>query len=159
MNWTKVMLVTVLLTMPLSRTQAQDKVLTKGEKVDEVMDLDRKLSHAMEKNNIEMIDKHTADHYMMIDPVGNVWGKKKSIEFLKSKGIVYESIKDSDVKARIYGHTAVLTGLADVKGKMKDHDINGEYRWTRVYALMDGRWQCVTEHLTFVSHPEKLKKK
>jgi len=159
MKRTSLILLALLIAGPLSRAQAQDQVVTKGEKIDEVKKLDHKLSHAMEKGDIALLEKHMSEHYMMIDPTGNAWGKKKCVEFMKSKSIVYDSIKDRDVKARIYGSTAVVTGLAEIKGKMKDHDISGEYRWTRVYAMLDGHWQCVTEHLTFVQDPEKLKKK
>jgi ketosteroid isomerase-like protein len=158
MKQTILILLAMLIAGPLSRAQAQDKVVTKGPQVEEVKKIDHHLSRAMEKGDIELIDKHTADHYMLIDPVGNVHGKKKSLAFIKDKKVTYDSIKDSDVKTRIYGQTAVLTGLAEIKGKTEKHDISGEYRWTRVYAMLDGRWQCVTEHLTFVHDPEKLKK-
>ena len=159
MKRTGLILLALLIAGPLSRAQAQDNVVTKGEKIEEVKKLDHMLAHAIEKGEFDLLEKHLAEHYMIIDPTGNVWGKKKSLDFIKSKSITYDSIKDTDVKARIYGSTAVVTGLAEIKGKTKDHDISGEYRWTRVYAVLDGHWQCVTEHLTYVTHPDKLKKK
>jgi ketosteroid isomerase-like protein len=152
MKRTVVILVAVVFMLPVARAQAQDKA-------EEVKKLDRKLSEAILKGDFELLDRHTAEHYMLIDPIGNVWGKKKNLEAMKSKMITFESIKDSDVKCRVFGETAVITGLAEVKGRSKDHDINGEYRWTRVYNMSDGRWQMVTEHLTHVTNPEKLKKK
>lgn len=155
---TALVLLAAAIAIPAPAARAQDKTGGK-EKIDEVKELDHKLSQAILKGDFDMLDKHTAEHYMMIDPLGNVWGKKKNIEFIKSKKVTFDSIKDTDVKARVYGNTAVVTGLAEVKGKAPEHDINGEYRWTRVYTMMDGRWQCVTEQLTYVTDPSKLKKK
>jgi ketosteroid isomerase-like protein len=158
MKRTVMVLLAVLVAMPLSRAQAQDKA-AQMQKAEEIKKLDRKLCEAMEKGDADTIDRSTAEHYMLIDPTGNVWGKKKSLEAFKDKTVTFESIKDSDVKVHVYGDTAVITGLAAIKGKAKDHDINGEYRWTRVYNFSNGNWLCVTEHLTFVLNPEKLKKK
>ena len=67
--------------------------------------------------------------------------------------MVFESIKDSDVKVQLYGDSAVLTGRTDIKGKEKSQDISGAYRWLRVYVKRDGRWQVVAEQVTRMARP------
>ena len=123
-------------------------------RADEVKKLDAKISEAIMKGDTKFIDHHTADDYVVIDPVGSVWTKAQNLEHLKSN-VKFESIKDSDVKVHFYGDAAVITGLADVKGKTKTHDISGEVRWTRVYVMRDSRWQCVLEQLTHVYKDKK----
>jgi ketosteroid isomerase-like protein len=113
------------------------------------------VTEAILKGDTKFLDRHTADDYMVIDSSGAVWDKKKNLEFLGSGNVKFESIKDSDVKVHFHGDAAVITGLADVKGKSKTHDLAGEYRWSRVYVQRDGRWQCVMEQLTRVFKEKK----
>ena len=76
-----------------------------------------------------------ADDYILIDPRGRVHTKEQYLEHL-SKGKAnpkFEDLKETDVKVRVFGDTAVVTGLLHVKGKLQDKDVSAEYRWTRVY--------------------------
>ncbi len=159
-----VLMVAALVLLAWTLTTAADdktKVADKDDKrADEVKALDAKISDAIMKGDTKFIEQHTADNYMVIDAVGSVWNKQQNLDHLKNNA-KFDQIKDSDVKVHFYGDAAVITGLADVKGmvkgKTKMHDISGEYRWTRVYVMKDGRWQCVTEQFTNV-YKDKDKK-
>jgi hypothetical protein len=48
-----------------------------------------------------------------------------------------------NVEARIFGHTAVLTGVDTAKWTYKGRVIEGYYRTILVYAERNGRWQLV----------------
>jgi ketosteroid isomerase-like protein len=58
---------------------------------------------------------------------------------------------------RVFGDTAIVTGLLQVKGKVEDKDINAEYRWTRVYNKSGGEWLCVLEQHTYVLPKDEAK--
>jgi ketosteroid isomerase-like protein len=147
-----ILLVAAIGAMSLSRAQADEK---DNKRIEEVKKLDARLSEAIVKGDTALIERHTADDYMVIDATGHVWNRKQNLEALANKTLTFESMKDSDVKVHFYGDAAVVTGLSEVKGKTKTHDINGEYRYTRVYILHDGRWQCVSEQLTHVYNAKK----
>ena len=53
-----------------------------------------------------------------------------------------------EMKVRVYGDTAVVTGQSTVKGMFKTQDISGKYRWTDVFVKRDGKWQIVNAQLT-----------
>ena len=59
----------------------------------------------------------------------------------------------SDMKVRVYGNTAVITGKADVAGTMAGKDTKGQIMFTRVYVKKDGQWQSVAFQQTRVSNP------
>src|SRR5437870_7886307 len=59
----------------------------------------------------------------------------------------------SDMKVRLYGNTAVITGKADVKGTLGGKDITGQMMFTRVYVKKGGHWQSVAFQQTLVSNP------
>ena len=68
-----------------------------------------------------------------------------------------ESCVDSDVKVRLYGDTAVVTGLGTRSGTrsgvaFKDRKV----RWTDTFVKRDGRWQCVASQGTIVAAPAEV---
>ena len=59
----------------------------------------------------------------------------------------------SDMKVRVYGNTAVITGKADVAGTMAGKDTKGQIMFTRVYVKKGGSWQSVAFQQTLVPTP------
>jgi len=59
----------------------------------------------------------------------------------------------SDMKVRVYGNTAVITGKADVKGTLGGKDTNGQIMFTRVYVKKNGTWQSVALQQTAITNP------
>ncbi|MGO8753378.1 MAG: nuclear transport factor 2 family protein [Thermoguttaceae bacterium] len=145
-----------ILAVGLSPARGDDK---KTETAAELKALDAKLTEAFESHDFEMLGKHTADDYILIDPRGRVHTKEKYLEHLsKSKANPkLAELKETDVKVRVFGDTAVVAGLLHVKAKVQDKDISAEYRWTRVYNKDGDTWQCVLEQHTHVLPKEEAK--
>jgi hypothetical protein len=47
------------------------------------------------------------------------------------------------MKVQVYGNTAVATYRTTDKGKYKDFDISGQFRWIDVFVKQSGGWQVV----------------
>jgi ketosteroid isomerase-like protein len=62
----------------------------------------------------------------------------------------FESAKSSDVKVRVYGKTAVMTGRFNAKGTFKGKTIDVRERYTAVWVKQNGRWQLVAEQGNFI---------
>jgi ketosteroid isomerase-like protein len=138
-----------ILTVGLSSARGQDAV-------SDLKKLDAKLTDAFNARDVETLGKHLADGYTLIDPRGGVHGKKAYLKHL-ADGTKVHNLKETDVKVKVFGDTAVVTGLLHVKGKEKDKEVSAEYRWTRVYNKTGETWHCVHEQHTFV-HPKAEKK-
>jgi ketosteroid isomerase-like protein len=125
---------------------------------DELKALDAKLTEAFKKHDVKALEEHAADNMLVIDPVGRVHDKKQYFEHLNKGAPKIDELKEDDVKVRVFGDTGIVTGLLTIKGMVKDRDISGEYRWTRVYhKKKGGDWQVVSEQHTYVLPPEKPK--
>ena len=70
-------------------------------------------------------------------------GTEQFVADVESGDLSVESMTRDNVEVRVFGQTAVLTGLDTVKWSYKGHDISGFYRTIHVYAQRDGRWQLV----------------
>lgn len=114
--------------------------------------LDAKLTAAFIAHDYKMLDNHTDDDFMMIDPRGGTHNKKGYFKYLSAGKSTLSDMKETDVTVRDFGDTAVVSGLLHVKGKVEGKEVSPEYRWTRVYnkKKKGDEWHCVLEQHTYV---------
>jgi ketosteroid isomerase-like protein len=142
--------IAVAVALAVAATARAAGPVTTGPAADELKKVDATLNQAAMKRDMDTFNRHLADEYRLTEPDGAVTDRKANVEAVRSGALKLESMKDSDVKAAVYGDTGVLTGHTEMKGTYQGQDISGPYRWTRVYVRRDGRWQCVAEQLTRV---------
>ena len=128
-----------------------------GQEGAELKTLDAKLTDAFKARDFQMLGKHMADDYTLVDPRGGTHTKTQYLKHLKDGTAKFEELKETDVKAKIFGDTGVVTGVLHVKGKAEGKTINAEYRWTRVYSKKGGEWLCVLEQHTHIVPKEEKK--
>src|SRR5215469_6580553 len=73
--------------------------------------------------------------------------KRQSIEDFKSGASRMEYSKLGEMKARVFGNAAVVTGSDDRKGSYKGQEYSGRYIWTDVFLKRYGQWQEVAAHM------------
>jgi uncharacterized protein (TIGR02246 family) len=123
--------------------------LPPGQEEQALMQIERDWAAASVKNDAAALDKILANDFQANygDFVGN---KKQMLSDLKSGRTKTESNINSELKAIVFGDTAVVHGLATVKSSMAGKDTSGQWRYTDVFSKRDGRWQCVTGYSTKV---------
>src|SRR4029453_10097690 len=75
-----------------------------------IKQLERDRQDAFVRGDIERLDRDTADDYTTINGSGKISTKPRMMENLRQHKHKILSVKMSDLKARIYGDTAILTG-------------------------------------------------
>ena len=68
---------------------------------------------------------------------------RPTVEQIKNGQIKLESDEPSDMKVRVYGNTAVVTGKANIKGTIAGKDASGTVAFTRVWVKKGGKWMTV----------------
>ena len=112
--------------------------------------LERDRQAAFVRGDIDALDRDTASDYTTINGVGRLSTKPQMMENLRAGKTKVLSVKLDNLKARIYGDTAVLTG------EYRDVNVrDGVQRethalFTRVFVKRDGRWQAVAYQQTLV---------
>jgi ketosteroid isomerase-like protein len=118
---------------------------------DEIKKLETDRAAAVIKGDMTLVEKQTSDDYTLINMNGQMANKQQMLDAFKSGKSKLSMNEISDMKVRVYGNTAVVTGKSNVKGMMAGKDATGQVMFTRVYVKKDGRWQSVALQQTRVS--------
>jgi C-terminal processing protease CtpA/Prc/ketosteroid isomerase-like protein len=97
---------------------------------------------ALVKSDFDALNRIIADDYIITNSDGSVLGKQQDLEPLKA-GLKFESASIEDLKVRVYGETAVVTGVTTFKGSFKGREFTSRGRFTDVWLKRDGRWQAI----------------
>jgi ketosteroid isomerase-like protein len=79
-------------------------------------------------------------------------GREQFIADVGSGDLKVESLTRDNVEVRVFGRTAVLTGVDTAKWLYKGHSIEGYYRTIHVYAERNGQWQLVAIQACPIAH-------
>ena len=147
-----IVLFMAILAVGMSPARGEDN---KADTASELKALDAKLTDAFKAGNFEMLGKYFDSDYILVDPRGGLHNKTQHLKHLNNGTAKFKDLNETDVKVRVFGDTAVVTGLLQVTGKVEDKDVSAEYRWTRVYNKSGDMWRCVLEQHTYVRPKEE----
>jgi ketosteroid isomerase-like protein len=112
----------------------------------ELIKQENEWADAWVKSDVAFYDRITADDYTWTSPWGWVATKASDLVLLRSGDDVVKSWALADMKVRVYGDAAVVTGRDTIKETYKGKDVNGQHRWTHMWIKRAGCWQCVAGH-------------
>jgi len=95
-------------------------------------------------------DKLLTDDFVRINPDGVALSKTDIQDGYRSGKTKFDLLEDSDVKIRIYGHTAVVTGVTTEKGIRLGASFSDKARFSRIFVKRDGNWKCVLYQSTAI---------
>jgi ketosteroid isomerase-like protein len=104
-----------------------------------------------------ILDKYLSDDFTMILGNGAAFSKPEVLDCWRSGRCKSESYDLSDVKIRLYGKTAVVTGILKHKGESVGGGAQGAAaRSARVLVKRGGVWQSVLLQNTRIAEPAKV---
>jgi len=114
---------------------------------------ENELDHAEMRHDRSVLTAAFSDEYQHINFLGAVSDKNSEIEFFTCADFALEGASVQGCTVRVYKHLAVATGINNWNGaRYRGRDLSGQYRFTRVYVLRDGRWQIVASHASQILH-------
>lgn len=146
--------VLVAVATSLALGQMADKQeTTKGGKAgveQALMQIERDWTEAGLKKDVATLDKILADDWVGQGITGSAT-KAQALADLKSGDSKQDSITLGEMKVRVFGNTAVVTGSDDEKTSYKGKDTSGHYTGTDVFVKRQGRWQAVASQGTLMT--------
>lgn len=125
---------------------SQSTVFAQNKKELELKALELQRFEAMTKKDLPFLEHVLADDLTYNHSNGLAENKSEHIEHIKTGALVYQTMQPEEVNVRIYKKTAVLNGLVNVAGMLKDRAFSVRLRYTDVYVKRKGKWQLVAWH-------------
>src|SRR5438034_4246562 len=108
----------------------------------EIIKLEQTVTNAQFKKDRAALERLLADDYLYTHSNGSVLDKAQEIAESMSSEVQWTDSRLADLKVRVFGAVAVLTGRQSVRGAAKGY-VPGPRRITDIFVQRNGRWQWV----------------
>lgn len=116
----------------------------------ELIRLEHAWARAYVARDLGTLDRIEHADWACTDAEGKVTTKAEEHRDVSSGTYAATVFAMSDLKVRVYGDAAVVTGRQVEQATMAGKDASAEFRITDTWIRRDGRWQCVATHLSKV---------
>lgn len=117
----------------------------------ELLNLERQWKEAVVKKDVAALQRLYADDYISVDSEGAIWNKTDDIEIDTAGMFRLESFRLEDMKVRLYGDTAIVTGRSAFSGTIEGEGqvkSSSQFRFVDVFVKQNGQWRCVSNQFT-----------
>ena len=121
--------------------------------VKELMRLESVWNEAHEKGDASALEKLWADDLEVTVPRMPVMSKSEVLGFARSGRMKFQRYQTSDLKVRVYGDAAVVSGRLQRTRTLGEKAVNDDWRFTKLYIRREGRWQVVAFHASEAAQP------
>ena len=138
--------------------QASGKTNKKESKTKvELMQIERDIGDANIRRDKSYFERIEADEFVFTDSGGGLTTKAEDVESLDKPAGEFKLISYAvdNMNVRLYGKTAVVTGITTTVSRGKNREVTGKNRFTDVFIKRGGRWQLVAGHSSRIREAQK----
>ncbi|MGE0764843.1 MAG: nuclear transport factor 2 family protein [Hyphomicrobiaceae bacterium] len=110
----------------------------------ELKALNRNYVQAVQDADVEWFERHLSGDFMNSNPDGSIVDRSQFLEQI-GRGSTVKDLREHDVTIRILGEFAIIHAQT---AYTKPDGSRGAGRYTDDWQFRDGRWQCVSAHVT-----------
>ena len=122
-----------LLIVPFISLQAGDE--------DDVLRAEHELALCYQNSDAACIEQGVMEDYILINSRGKISTRADDLAEAKKGDPKYEIFENHDMKARVHGDSAVVTGVTHTKGISGGQPFDAEFRFTDTFVKDRGRWR------------------
>src|SRR5258705_1569151 len=120
---------------------AQEKDTAKS-----IRKLEEKWTESYKKRQIDILSSLLAEDFVITVEDGNTYSKSGYITHSADPSVQVDVAEISDLKVRMHGDTAIVTGAYDDRGKSNGKPYEYHDRLTDVWMKVGGKWQVISSH-------------
>ena len=127
---------------------------TRSTRVDEaaLIEVQQALARAWVAGDRNTVEQIIAPEWTSTGPDGNATNRAKVLEeVFETRVHKIVRVEIDDVRARVFGDAAVLTGRTHGVGEYAGTAYDVVVRFTDTFVHRDGRWQAVASHASLVA--------
>jgi len=102
------------------------------------------------RGDADALNRLWADDLTVTVPNMPVITKESAIGIARSGRVKFKRYQTADIRIRLYGDAAVVTGLVERTRELNGRDVEDKWRFTKVYIRRAGNWQVVAWHASTI---------
>ena len=115
--------------------------------------LEEKWTESYKQHNIDILSSLLSEDFVITIEDGSVYSKAGYISHSADVSTHVQVAELSDLKVRIHGDTAIVTGAYHEKGQSSGKPYEYHDRLTDVWIKAGGKWQVVASHYAVPYRP------
>ncbi|MBJ6760415.1 nuclear transport factor 2 family protein [Myxococcaceae bacterium JPH2] len=141
MNRTLVLL-SLLFTAPALAESAEEKA---------ILQVERDWCAAALRSDAAALEQLLLDDYTLTGSNGVITTKANDVTEAKQGDPKYEVFENRDMKVRVHGDTAVVTGRTHVKGVSGGKAFSAVFQFTDTLVKVKGKWRPLAGHVSRIT--------
>ncbi len=114
----------------------------------ELIQTERALAAAYQKGDADGIAQGVMEDYTLTNSMGKITTRADDLDEAKKNDPKYEIFENYDMKVRVHGDTAVVTGKTHAKGISGGKPFDAQFQFTDTFVKDGGRWRLLAGHVS-----------
>ena len=148
MSW-RGMLICSLVVVSAAAASAAQSLRSKSDQ-EVLVKLERDWLAALHRGDLEFIGNILADEYLATYTDGSRADRAREMKLAAEFSQLIDSSNVDEFTVKVYGDTAVVWFTQQLTGVSQGKPKTITNRYTDLFVMRDGRWQCVASHSTRV---------
>jgi Domain of unknown function (DUF4440) len=117
----------------------------------QVIASEENLLEAMKTSNVELLDKLLHEELLFNGPNGETATKAMDLQNYRSGNINLHTVEPSDRMLSAIADNVVVAVTVEIKGNYLGQEINGKFRYLRVWKLFENNWKVIAGSVVMLS--------
>jgi ketosteroid isomerase-like protein len=139
------------LVLTMARAGAQGRDAKQDERA--ILRAEAALCEAFESGDAAYLRDALDPRFTLVDSRGTVTNLEQNLQEVQAREPRYETFRNHGQSIRIYGDTAIITGVTSVKGTAGGEAFAADFRFTDTWLYRNGRWLLAASQASRLSAP------
>ena len=113
-----------------------------------VLQTERDLANSYLRSDADAIAQGVMEDYTLTNSMGKITTRVDDIGEARKNDPKYEIFENYDMKVRLHGDTAVVTGKTHTKGISDGKPFDFQFQFTDTFVKDGGRWRLLAGHVS-----------
>jgi ketosteroid isomerase-like protein len=113
-----------------------------------VIDMLHAACRAYQQADVNRMTELLTPDFTLTDPDGIVTTREDDLQIARTGSIVYRVFENRDMKVRLHGEAAVVTGITRVAGSAGTTQFDTELQFTDSVVRERGKWRVAASHVS-----------
>jgi ketosteroid isomerase-like protein len=104
---------------------------------------------AYQEGDADSLRNRLTDDFTLTNPKGEVASRDQEVAAVTRRDPAYLVFRNHDQKVRLYGDSAVVTGVTTLQGHTAGSTFAGDYAYTDTWVYRDG-WKLAASHASLL---------